>query len=294
VTHWILQNNLYSEEGFESLTDALERFGFPYSIHKCVPFVGTLEPEANPPEGPVVVMGSYTLARHAKERGWLPGAWLDNLDFKIQLKAWGERMLNADGTVTTIKNFAAMLLQHKPFFVRPVHDTKAFTGQVFDFGSWTEFRDGIYRVQLDNPSITINTEIMVCEKKEIHSETRTWIVDGKVVTASGYKVGTLKRYTSPEQVDARITDFAQDCATTWSPNRAYVLDVAETPDGLKIVEINNLNSAGFYKADMQRLVQALNELAEDDYGLQRCPECHRDYGSVFVDPSCYLCNEEPE
>lgn len=35
MTHWILQNNIYSEEGFESLIVALERFGFSYSLHKC-------------------------------------------------------------------------------------------------------------------------------------------------------------------------------------------------------------------------------------------------------------------
>ena len=263
MTHWILQNNLYSEEGFESLTGALEKFEFPYSIHKCIPFVGTLEPEANPPPGPVIVMGSYTLARHARERGWTPGAWLDNLDFRVQLKQWGERMLNAEAGVTTIRNFAAMLLQKRTFFVRPVHDTKSFTGQVFDFRTWNEFRNRVRALApADNPTVTGDTEILVCETKEIYSETRTWIVDGRVVTASGYKVGTLKRYTPPEQVDERITRFAQVCADHWCPNEAFVLDVADTPDGLRIVEINNLNSAGFYKADMQKLVQALHELVE--------------------------------
>jgi hypothetical protein len=103
---------------------------------------------------------------------------------------------------------------------------------------------------------------MVCAVKEIWSETRTWIVDGRVVTASGYKVGTIKRYTSPDQVDDRITTFAQTCADRWRPNAAFVLDVADTPAGLKIVEINNLNAAGFYRADMQKLIVALANLAE--------------------------------
>src|SRR5687767_13929858 len=101
---------------------------------------------------------------------------------------------------------------------------------------------------------------MVCRKKEIWSETRTWVVDGKVVTASGYKLGTLKRYTTPEQIDPRITSFANECAQIWSPNRAYVLDVAETEDGLKIAEINNLNSAGWYRFDMQKMIMSLEAL----------------------------------
>jgi hypothetical protein len=262
MTHWILQNNLYSEEGWTALTGALDRFEYPYSVHKCVPFAGTLEPEANPPPGPVIVMGSYTMARHAKERGWTPGAWLDNLDFEIQREYWGDLMLNADAQVL---EFGTVPFQSEPFFMRPAQDTKSFTGMVFDWAEYTRWRDGIVRTGPE-PDFGLETPIMICKKKEIWSETRTWVVDGKVVTASGYKVGTIKRYTAPEQVDARITDFAQACADKWSPNQAYVLDVAEIDTGgwkgggLRIVEINNLNSAGFYKGDMQKLVQALNNI----------------------------------
>jgi hypothetical protein len=82
------------------------------------------------------------------------------------------------------------------------------------------------------------------------------------VTCSGYKVGTIKRYTPPEEVEPRIIEFAQDCVDKSQPDDAFVLDVADTPEGLKIVEINNINSAGFYKGDMQKLVWALNELAK--------------------------------
>lgn len=264
MTHWILQNNIYSEEGFEALTSALERFGFSYSIHKCVPFEGTLEPDPEPPPGPVIAMGSYTMARHAAARGWKPGAWLDGLDFREQHIMWLGHMLNADAHVCTFGNVP---MQPEPFFIRPVHDTKAFTGYVSDWVDYTAWRDGIIRMGPE-PDFGLDTLVMVCSKKEIWSETRTWIVDGHVVTASGYKLGTIKRYTPPEQIDQRIIDFAQARADEWCPNKAFVLDVAETPDGLKIVEINNLNSAGFYKADMQKLVWALHELVSGVMGLE--------------------------
>jgi hypothetical protein len=256
VTHWILQNNLYSEEGFESLTGALDRLGSLYSIHKCIPFVGTLEPEAEPPPGPVIVMGSYTLANHAKARGWTPGAWLDNLDFQIQREHWGDHMLNADAHICT---FGSIPFQIKPFFLRPVHDTKSFTGFVCDWGYYTTWRAGIERMGPE-PDFNLDTLVMLCTKKEIYTETRCWVVDGEIVTSSGYKMGTLKRYSPPEAVDPDILTFASHRANDWSPNQAYVMDVAETPDGLKIVEINNLNSAGFYKADMNKLVMRLENI----------------------------------
>lgn len=87
--HWIVQNNIYSEDGWERLTGALDRLGISYSIHKCIPFVELLEPEADPPPGPVIVMGSYTLAREAQKRGWVPGVFLnDYFDIEVQENQW--------------------------------------------------------------------------------------------------------------------------------------------------------------------------------------------------------------
>ena len=260
---WVLQNNLFSEEEWTALVGALERWGFPYSVHRCVPFVGTLEPEPPPIDAPVIVMGSYSMARHAHTYGWKPGAWLDNLDFRIQREHWEDLMLNADAKCTTIGAFTGPTGGR--CFVRPVHDTKGFTGSVFDAQSWQEFRNGVLRIAGDSskPTVTPLDEIMVCSIKEIWSETRTWVVDGRVVTASGYKIGTIKRYTAPLQVDDDVTEFAQACADRWQPNAAFVLDIADTPAGLKIVEVNNINAAGFYRGDMQKLVVALANLAND-------------------------------
>ncbi len=258
---WVIQNNLYAEEAYETLLETLDRLGLQKTLVKCIPFGGGMEVvEGTLPEdgAHVVVMGSYTLARVAQERRWSPGAWLENLDFQLQRVVWGDRMLNADSVVAPLRNVIGSGI---PFFVRPVHETKSFTGQVFDMETWTTFRDGVLALTPeDSPQVTGGTLVQFATRKEIYSETRTWIVKGKVVTASGYKLGTIKRYTSPILVDSCITDFAQSCADIWCPNDAFVLDVADTADGLKIVEINNLNSAGWYRADLQRLVVALEAM----------------------------------
>lgn len=38
-----------------------------------------------------------------------------------------------------------------------------------------------------------------------------------------------------------------------------MIDVCDTEEGMKIVELNTLNAAGFYAADVQKLVLALEE-----------------------------------
>jgi hypothetical protein len=261
TSHWLLQNNLYSEEGFEHLTTALDRQSIKYSIHKCLPFIGTLDPEpVVEPGSRVIVMGSYTLANHAKAHGWEPGAWLENLDFEIQREHWGGWMLNCDSRVLRFDQIQGLL---NPVFIRPVHDTKSFNGQVFDHASWSEFQGRVLALTPeDNAQVTGATLVQACAVKEIWSETRFWIVDGEVVTASGYKLGSRKTYS--EVLGSRFSDdmiaFACDRAAEWSPNRAYVMDIAEGPYGYRIIEVNNLNSAGFYKANMGKLVHALETM----------------------------------
>ncbi len=267
--YWIVQSNIYQEENYEHLLATLERCGLRYSVHKAVPFIGVIDPEPVIPEGMnVIVMGSYSMARHARRRGWTPGAFVDNLDFLIQREHWGKLMLNADAT---IHKFAEIPFQALPFFIRPVLDTKTYTGLVTDRGEYEKWRDGLVRMPESNDPVNDPLSIsvhhpddatMLCSKKQIWSETRTWVIDGRVVTCSGYKVGTLKRYVPPEHVDAGIIEFANSCAQLWSPNRAYVLDIAETPDGYRIVEVNNLNSAGWYKCDMQKLVMSLEQMPD--------------------------------
>ena len=258
--HWILDNNIFEEEGFDRLKSALERMGVSHSSHKSIPFSGEIT-DREPLDDLLgkgtrfYVMGSYSLTNWAVREGFLHPKFVQNLDFETQRVAWGDRMLNSDARVMKVRFIPE---QRHPFFLRPVLDTKSFTGQVFDWPEFTEWRERI--AAADSEQVNLDTLVMLCSKKAIHTETRCWVVNGRVATRSGYKVGTIKRYTDPELVDDAIVQFAAERAADWSPNPAYVMDIAETPAGLRIVEVNNLNSAGLYRGDMQKLVNQIERL----------------------------------
>ncbi len=270
--HWVIQSNIYEEVGYQTVLDHLDRLGLKKTLVKVVPFEGRLEPTEGelPQDGAdAIVLGSYTLARVARQKNWRPGAFLENLDFEVQRGHWGENMLNHDAVVC---RFDSVTPQVKPFFLRPVHDTKAFTGFVCDWPYYSDWRKSMIRLPetidpVNDPLgvnlMTLSTPVMVCSKKEIDAEYRTWVINGKVITASGAKMGSRVLYSEPHMVDPRVTHFAQSMADIWTPNDAFVLDVSDTPDGLKITEINNLNSAGFYKGDMARVIIALEDWAND-------------------------------
>ena len=261
--HWVIQNNLFSEAGFQKLIDALERLGSSYSLHRVVPFAHALEPEFEA-TGPVVVMGSYTLAKIAKERGWTPGAWLnENFSYAKQVDVWRFHMLN-HRLICALKDVPLHAL---PFFIRPDADDKSFTGYVTDWPAFVEWRDKVLALTTDDcPTVTGET-LVVAPVKPISREWRTWIVNGRVVTASQYKLGSRK--VESADVDPRVINFANAMHAIWNggklvngatPNDlapAYCLDVFESEGELFIGEVNNLNSAGFYAGDMQKLVMAI-------------------------------------
>ena len=84
------------------------------------------------------------------------------------------------------------------------------------------------------------------------------------MTRSMYKRGDKVHYTA--EVDSqRLDRFVRECTDagywgTWQPHRAFVFDVCDTPNGLKIVEINTMNAAGFYAGNIQSIVLALEEM----------------------------------
>jgi hypothetical protein len=58
-------------------------------------------------------------------------------------------------------------------------------------------------------------------------------------------------------VSGCVSRISTEC---WNPHRAFVIDVCDTPDGIKIVEINTINAAGFYAGNVTELVMALENM----------------------------------
>ncbi len=255
--HWILQNNIFSETGWDTLVSTLERFQLSHSVHKVVPFVGELIPAPALTTSNVICFGSYSMRHVAKRAGWSPGVFdLFDQDFAIQRSHWGEHLLNAGSVVSEFRN---AVFTADEMFVRPVNDSKCFAGRVFSREEFTTWQRAVLALGVDEGGSTLmpETEVQVAEAIEIHAEYRYWIVKGSIVTRSLYKRGN--RVFSSAEVDARIDAFVAERIAEWQPHDAFVIDVCETAAGLRIVELNTLNASGFYAGDVQKLVLSLEE-----------------------------------
>jgi len=269
--HWILQENLFKESEWDNLVGTLERFNLPYSVHKVVPFVGELIPEPEPRAEKVICFGSYSMRHAAKHFGWSPGVYdLEPVTFEVQREHWGGLMLNHDSQVMAFKDVTWDEQHGDLRFIRPIKDSKVFAGKVYDWEEFRQWQRNVCVLEHDyGDSLTKDTIVQVSTPKKIFAEYRFWVVDAQAVTCSLYKRGDQVIYSS--EVDNRVKKFVGyllrhgDVSLSmrnngWQPHRAYVLDVADTPDGFKIVEINTINAAGFYAADVQKLVMALENL----------------------------------
>jgi hypothetical protein len=259
---WVLQQNLFSEQAFQSLLEQLERQDVPHEIVKLVPFIHEMTPDVNP-EGNVYVCGSTGIGKVAKKKGWVPGYFDDNLDYELVMKNYGEDCLNWRGKVTTLRNASRELLRNPEasFFARPCSDTKSFSGTVFDWAEFDEWRNKVVGLEEEENSLTTlqpDDRIVLAPLTKIYSETRFYVVDGEVVTGSLYKFGNTVQYSS--DVMPFVRDYAREMVKKWQPNRAFVLDIADTDEGPKVIEINAINSSGFYACDMGKYIDAINSM----------------------------------
>lgn len=268
--HWILQDNLFNEQAYQTLLDTLVRFNIPHSIHKVIPFIGELTPEPEFDTNNIICMGSYSLRHCAKKNGWYPGVFdLEPFDFQVQLEHWGEHMLNYDSVVSKFKD--AKFIEDE-MFVRPIEDSKVFAGKVMNKDDFEKWQHSVVEMKEDygQGENFGDTLIQVSPIKEIYAEYRFWIVKQKIVTASRYKIGNKVLYSS--DIDQRIYNYVTKILRIknrifdpilsvhnngWEPHEAFVLDVCETSEGMKVVEINTLNAAGFYAANITDLVMSL-------------------------------------
>jgi len=259
---WVLQSDQFHENGREVMIQTLERFGIPYAVTQIIPFSQTdsndpyshqLSPEVTS-EKPIITNGSIMLSKVAKYRGWQPGGFLnDNFDYEVWFPHFKDHLLNRDAVFSDV---ASANPDMEDIFVRPTLDSKSFNGQVMtrdEFSAWQ--KDVLAGM---NTFVKPDTKIIYSPAKNIGQEHRHFIVDGEVITSSRYKLGGYSNFS--EGCDRAVSWFAWQMAELWAPARAFVLDTYIAGDEIGIVELGCICNAGFYKADVQKLVMALDSM----------------------------------
>ena len=170
---WVLQRNLFNEQGFQSLQDQLVVQQTPHVVVHLRPFAHEIEPDVDV-AGLVFVCGSTGLRTVARRKGWWPGYFDENLDYRLLLRHYGARMLNDDARVLPLQE---AFIAGDIAFVRPVGDDKQFAGQVMtkaEFGTW---QSRVMALDGESTYTTLGGKdlIVIASAKPVHAEYRFYV-----------------------------------------------------------------------------------------------------------------------
>jgi hypothetical protein len=253
--YYIVQENLFKERNFDILINFFKKKKMPYEVIKWIPFQEDIDIRTDRKD--IICFGGVSLVQAALKYGWEPGIFHnDNHDMEVYMKYYREHILNSDGVCISSQD---SLPEDLPdiFFARPTRDTKLFNGGLFSKKGWNESMRAYMELK---KGLEHDVRIFVAgDKNYIQKEIRCWVVDSKVITISQYKLGNLVIAKNHDH-DQEVINFAQTVVDLYSPSKAFVLDTCLYQGEYKVVEINCINSAGFYEANMSKLIQALENL----------------------------------
>jgi hypothetical protein len=254
--YWVVQRNFYSVVNHSILIETLDRLGIPFEEVDII--AGKIEGsdfiKSQYGNSGIITCGGSVLSEFALSQGWTPGSFINtNFHYSAWSNAYGSNLLNRDAVIDTLGNINPIW---DSFFIRPSEDTKAFNGSLFtkeQFESWRyDFLGSVWSSRFEND------QVIVASCKTIYAEYRFFVIDGEIISYSQYKSG--QQVLANPDVSYDCVAFAQSMIDIWQPARAFVIDIALTPDGYAVVEINNINSSGFYACNVAKIVSALDNM----------------------------------
>lgn len=264
--HWIVNADLHGEPAYARLVEELIAQGRRHTIVRKAPMADYLlsveddldedghnRPLEIEPDGPMFATGTTALAGISRRSGWSPG-FIEAPSQTECIAAWGEQMLNHDAVIAPL---SAMQPVMENFFIRPVEDLKSFPGTVLSLDEYESWRramtssKGVNKVPMDTP-------VMVAALRRIDAEYRCVCVNGRVVAKSRYRL--KGRLSLSPVVEQDVLAYLDERLAEWNPRPAVTIDVARTPEGLRIIETNSVSSSGFYAIDMAAFVKAISDM----------------------------------
>lgn len=161
------------------------------------------------------------------------------------VRAFGEAYVGYEGRVMTAGEVGRSLGWGRKLAVRPEVGLKSFRGGVYG------------RVEWEAEKVPDWVDCFAMPPSRLLREHRVWFVAGEPIAASRYMAeGRLSvGIDRPEEVMA----VAARLVGSNLPLEDVVVDVAETPEGWRIVELNCIHTAGWYAAKAGDVVDALLE-----------------------------------
>ncbi len=252
---YLIQSNIKSDPQYSKIFDVVRALNLDHELIELQKDTSELNLNLN--RNDVFIIGSVRLARLAKKyKEWTPGSFYGgNHTFEIHSKYYKDNMLNYDAEIRTFSQPINWHEDSSELFIKPYKNAKLFTGKVFNEKSWDKF----VNESLNTPKTALlneGTPIQISKPKDIINEARVWIVGQQVIGGVYYSYPGF--ISSNMSVSREGLDFVSEMVKIFNVADAFVMDICLTPQGWKIVEINCINSAGFYTMNVKTLMRAID------------------------------------
>ncbi len=252
--YYVIQKNVFQDPRYDEIFRVLDQLNLPFEKVNFHPNSNDFDLKTNRTD--VFVYGSVKLAKVTSEFNWTPGSFYGhNHEYKKYALGYGNHILNAESFITEF-NKTFEWEENELLFIKPSKDAKVFTGKTFTKPEWEDF---VYETlnSSENNRVLSTTHIQVSKACKLIKEARVWIVNKEVITSSYYLFHDNAEYEENVSEDGLL--FAKRMTDIYNVADAYVMDICLTYDGWKIMEVNCINSAGFYKADVMSIITALEK-----------------------------------
>lgn len=282
-TKWLVQNVGFSTTNLDLTEHILQRLELPYQlfgISRLLNYVINLEHVLTDPEEKFIIRGGTSLLsllnkidnlqevnpHLSEEQLQFSDKYLQNLknglfyDEKgFDQNYYGQLdlpLLNSKSQNLPIKDHLDTSF-NEPVFIKPSRDQKAFNAGILEPGY--TIKDFIFS-QI-HEAFYLEEIAIIAPVKPIYAEYRFFVVDKEVITGSQYR-NSDSLFVS-DIVPESIQEAAKEYATLYQPHDIFTMDLADTPEGIKIIEYNCWNASGLYKTNIPKIFHAVQEFTEN-------------------------------
>lgn len=271
---WLFERDVFADGNPEKMARAVAAEGMACAKVGFAPVgdddreLKPLDPVPYADDDWVIVYGSMNLLRWLLRQGkWPQLAWYDFNRLRCQsyYAHWGQFLLQrryAFMPLAEVRRRRDWLFetfaQNGTIFVRPDDNDKSFSGgpvQDAQFDQWYQLAN-FYEPGPDCLAVVSSPEV-------IHAEWRFVIGQRQVVTGSQYRRDGVDAIAP--QVPPEAAAFAASVANAgrFDPHPVYAMDVCQTDDGYRLVEIGSICACSLYACDVDKVVTVASRIAAE-------------------------------
>lgn len=268
MTKWVVDKYIFEDN--ETPIETFKKLGIEIYEYDYIPFlVNNTEIPFSENDEPIVVYSTINAARRIPH---YYGHYLNEqlMACNVYMSLFDthpDNFLNQDHLFCTFQklkddyDFYYDLFKKDSLFFRPNNGVKEFTGGVIHRENMMRELEAMEYMY----NISPESMILVSTPKKIHEEARFLIGNGEIIASSRYQIkGKHKTDTNVAQTSI---DFVETVLrqSYWRPAELFCLDVAETDNGPKIIELNSFSCSGWYAMDAEYVIREVSNIVYNNY-----------------------------